>query len=160
MKKAFVFIGVCVSLVSVSAFIVGGGVVRALNNPSCEVIHGRVDDDDFKNEVLVWADEDIIGRVFSASDFTIGHYSGPGMRTATLNMSRAKVGTPSWFSGYEIRILGDRNKPVDLVYIGMGRYRGLLIGRNDLLHYSGKGLFKLDNVKNNGRIGTLCYEDL
>ena len=138
MKKTFVFIGVCVFLVSVSTFIVGAGVVRAINDPSCEVIRGRGNDDTFKKEVLVWADENIIGRVFPATDFTIGHYSGPGMRTATLNMSRSKVDIPSWFSDYEVRILGDRNKPVELIYIGMGRYRGLLIGKNDLLQYSVK----------------------
>jgi hypothetical protein len=159
MKKALIFIGACIFLTSVSIFIVRGGVVRSINNPSCEEIFGRVNDDSFKSDVLVWADQNIIGRVFPSANFTIGHYSGPGMRTATLKMSRAKVDIPSWFSGSEIRILGDRKKPAELIYIAMGRYRGLLIGKNDLLHYSTKDLFKLDSVKHDGRIGALCYED-
>ncbi len=158
MKMVLVFLGSSALLILIG-FLAVGGVMKMIDNPSCHEIYSRAQDRNFRVAVLEWADGNVMEKVFLPSDYTVGHYSGPVVRAATLNVSRARVQIPEWLSGYEIRIVGNRKKPAELIYIGMGRYRGLFVGKSDLSHYSGEPGFKLDNMKHDGRIGVVCYEE-
>lgn len=129
------------------------------NSPSCEELYSHMDDEEWVFKVTSWADRTIFHRRFLDEHYKVGSLSGPGLRTATLDPVRASIDVPKWLSGYEIRVVGERDDPVTLIFIGVGRYRGVLVGSDSLGAYLNNKRIDLNKIKHKGRVGVVCYKE-
>ena len=130
-----------------------------VTQPSCPALVRTLHDEHWRSDVVRWADQSVLGRTFSSSAFRAGRLAGPGLKTATLDPGRAGVAVPDMLKGYELRVMSDRTQPVTLLYLGMGRYRGVLVGASDLEAYAGNRDIDLGKIKRVGRVGVVCYEE-
>lgn len=94
---------------------------------------------DSRTRLLQWADAEVFRQSFSSSDFRVGHFSGPGLRSATFNAQSGRLHVPEGLlpgpvSGrlpaVEIRVVGDVEKGTTTIFIGGGRYQGVVIARD------------------------------
>jgi hypothetical protein len=129
------------------------------SQPSCEQLYRKIDDDNFVLKITKWADQEILHRKFANENYIIGKFSGPGLRTSTLDAERAGIDVPTWLGKHEIRVIDGRDNTVRVIFIGVGRYRGFLIGEHDISNYSDNKRINLSKIKSKGRVGVVCYEE-
>lgn len=156
-KKLWRAIFVCAAI-----FLVANGglsMAKKRDRSSCDWLYRYVDDDEWRMKITKWADEEVLLRRFSPNHFMIGRLSGPGLRTDTLDPIKAGIDVPEWLDGYEIRLIGGHTESATLIYLGAGRYRGLLIGKEDMDTYSRNKQFDFGKVKHDGRVGVVCYKE-
>lgn len=114
------------------------------------------------SEVTSWADKEIFSKNSSDLLFKVGWFSGPGLAPDTIDLERSDISIPDWLSGYryEVRLVALRRSDFDAIFIGGGKYKGLLIMRADFVDRPNDGF--LSDVKfkaKRDRIGLVCYED-
>jgi uncharacterized protein YxeA len=115
--------------------------------------------DDYE-KMVNWADKEIFSRSYTEVDFISGNFSGPGMRYNTLNTNQLGLSMPAWLRDYEVRILGKESKQFEAIFIGGGKYRGVIVARGDWASHVTDDVVPEKEVKLiRGRIGIICYNE-
>jgi hypothetical protein len=119
-----------------------------------------VENTEKRGKLVDWADNEVFSREFSASDFGIGHFSGPGHGSKTFNIRAGALRLPDWLpNDIEVRVVNGEPE-IETIFIGGGRYRGLVIARSDWETSIDGRRLKEEMIKLKvGRLGLICYTD-
>ncbi len=129
--------------------------------PSCENYSEFIESEEKYSQLIEWSDRDIFSQSFNDESFKMGFVSGPGLATDTIDFESIGLNKPDWFSGvnYEVRMVSKDRSRFNAVFIGAGKYRGLLVFRKEYENFRNDPFLK--NVKfkkKRGRVGVVCYE--
>lgn len=151
----------CMVLLSVSIMLTSCSDISSAmtSQPSCDQLHRQINDQKFVMEITNWADQEVLHRKFSSENYRVGDFSGPGLRTSTLDTQRASINAPSWLGKHEIRVIDDPDDIAKLIFVGVGRYRGYLVGEREISTYSDNKRIAVEKIISNGRAGIICYEE-
>lgn len=142
--------------------IVCGFIVSACHaRDHCVIYKGMLENEATVELLAKWADREIFSHRFSRSDFkSFDEFVGPGKGGTDFDLKTSGIEVPSIIHGYTIRSVGpDRDRP-DVVFIGLRRYQGILIGRDVLSHELPKiSGTPLHIEVERGRLGVICYTD-
>lgn len=128
--------------------------------PDCDSYMEYVNSSEKYGSIVSWADKTIFSREFKRDDFTTGWFSGPGLANDTIDLGELGISAPDWFSGYkyEVRLVTKNRDNFDAIFIGGGKYGGLLIVRSD---WKGRSedvfLRRVEFKAVHGRAGVICY---
>lgn len=125
---------------------------------SCNEFLAVLENPELRDRLVNWADREVFSRTFSPSDFRIGHLSGPGYKSMTLDVRGGAVRLPDWLPvDSEVRVVNGDNRP-ETIFIAGGRYKGWVIARNDWeTSIDGRRMMEEMIVLREGRVGLVCY---
>jgi len=112
-----------------------------------------------RQRLVEWVDRSIFSKSFELPDFKGGHYSGPGRRGATFKLNTSKLQRPEWMpTSYEVRAVGPSEAHINTVFIGGGRYQGVVVIRGHWdSSFDPMYLNEADISARAGRVGLVCY---
>lgn len=129
-RSALIIVLLLASLMGViMAETIGSG--RAGVPPSCARYLKYIEEDGEYQKLIEWADKEIFSRKFQESEFISGNFSGPGLRHYTINLAKSGVSSPEWLLDYEVRVMGDSLPEFSAIFVGGGRYAGLVVSRDE-----------------------------
>jgi hypothetical protein len=112
-----------------------------------------------RQRLVEWVDRSIFSQSFQDIDFKGGHYSGPGRRGATFRLDTTRLKRPAWMpTSYEVRAVGPSEADINTVFIGGGRFQGVVVIRADWeSSFDPMYLNRRDILARAGRVGLVCY---
>lgn len=125
---------------------------------SCKEFLAVLVNPELRDRLVNWADREVFSKTFSPSDFRIGHLSGPGYKSLTLDVRSGAVRLPDWLpANSEVRVVNGDDRP-ETIFIAGGRYKGWVIARNDWeTSIDGRRMKAEMIVLREGRVGLVCY---
>lgn len=129
----------------------------------CGEYSAALEDQESGAAVLAWADSHVFSRAYEPHEYRNRWYVGPGWRSYRLG-----EGWLAWPPGFarenvEIQHVGPYQRSpgvADAIFITRGRYKGLVIVRQDWSKvFDGVMLQESDVVSSVGRIGLICFTD-
>ena len=160
---ALLFGGVIVFMVATAACSRAGDRldVTADERMACGKYLSVLEDPDRVDALVSWADAEVFSRTFSDADFRIGHFSGPGYASLTFDRRAGALRLPDGLpSDLEVRIVNQSEGRILTIFLGGGRYRGLLVARDDWnASIDGRRLKEQMITARVGRVGLVCYTD-
>lgn len=125
---------------------------------ACKEFLTVVEDPAMRGRLEDWADSEIFSKSFSSSDFRMGHFSGPGIRSLSFDLQGGAIRLPDWIAkDSEVRVVnGDAQ--IETIFIAGGRYMGWVIARKGwTTSIDGRRMREDMIVLRKGRVGLVCY---